>query len=60
MDKKAADKKTARLRRGLRTRHKIRELGVHRLCVHRTPSHIYAQIIIRRHRGGQGGGQGHC
>ena len=46
MDKKAADKKTARLRRGLRTRYKIRELGVHRLCVHRTLSHIYAQIII--------------
>lgn len=46
MDKKAADKKTARHRRGLRTRHKIRELGVHRLCVHRTPRHIYAQIII--------------
>ncbi len=46
MDKKAADKKTARLRRGLRTRYKIRELGVHRLCVHRTLSHIYAQIIV--------------
>ena len=46
MDKKAADKKTARLRRGLRTRFKIRELGVHRLCVHRTLGHIYAQIII--------------
>ena len=46
MDKKAADKKAARLRRGLRARHKIRELGVHRLCVHRTLSHIYAQIII--------------
>lgn len=46
MDKKAADKKTARLRRGLRTRYKIRELGVHRLCVHRTLSHIYAQIIL--------------
>jgi len=46
MDKKAADKKTARLRRGLRTRYKIRELGVHRLCIHRTLSHIYAQIII--------------
>ncbi len=47
MDKKAADKKKAtRLRRGLRARHKIRELGVHRLCVHRTPNHIYAQIII--------------
>ncbi|HCB14211.1 MAG TPA: 50S ribosomal protein L18 [Gammaproteobacteria bacterium] len=46
MDKKAADKKAARLRRGLRTRYKIRKLGVHRLCVHRTPRHIYAQIII--------------
>lgn len=45
MDKHAADKKTSRLRRGLRTRMKIRELGVHRLCVHRTPQHIYAQII---------------
>lgn len=39
------EKKTARLRRGLRSRMKIRELGVHRLCVHRTPKHIYAQII---------------
>jgi large subunit ribosomal protein L18 len=46
MDKKAADKKAARQRRGLRARHKIRQLGVHRLCVHRTPSHIYAQIIL--------------
>ncbi len=45
MNKKAADKKTMRLRRGLRARMKIRELGVHRLCVHRTPHHIYAQII---------------
>ncbi len=45
MDKKAADKKAARLRRGLRTRYKIRELGVHRLCVHRTPNHIYVQLI---------------
>lgn len=45
MDKKAADKKTARLRRGLRTRLKIRELGIYRLCVHRTPQHIYAQLI---------------
>ena len=45
MDKKAADKKAARLRRGLRARHKIRELGACRLCVHRTPTHIYAQLI---------------
>lgn len=45
MDKKAADKKAARRRRGLRARYKIRELGMCRLCVHRTPSHIYAQLI---------------
>lgn len=39
------DKKTGRLRRARRTRAKIRELGVLRLSVHRTPLHIYAQII---------------
>ena len=39
------DKKQARLRRARRGRAKIRELGVHRLTVHRTPRHIYAQII---------------
>lgn len=39
------DKKTSRLRRARRARAKIRELGVHRLAVHRTPRHIYAQVI---------------
>lgn len=39
------DKKQSRLRRGRRTRAKIRELGVHRLAVFRTPRHIYAQVI---------------
>jgi large subunit ribosomal protein L18 len=39
------DKKTTRLRRATRTRKKIRELGACRLCVHRTPRHIYAQVI---------------
>ena len=39
------DKKQSRLRRALRTRSKIRELGAHRLCVHRTSQHTYAQII---------------
>jgi large subunit ribosomal protein L18 len=39
------EKKTARLRRALRGRAKMRELGMTRLCVHRTPRHIYAQII---------------
>lgn len=39
------DKKQARLRRAARTRAKIREVGAFRLCVYRTPRHIYAQII---------------
>lgn len=39
------DKKRARIRRATRTRAKIRTMGVHRLCVNRTPRHIYAQII---------------
>ena len=38
-------KKESRLRRATRTRLKIRELGVDRLCVNRTPRHIYAQVI---------------
>ena len=43
--RKMKDKKQIRLRRARRTRAHIRELGVHRLAVHRTPKHIYAQII---------------
>jgi large subunit ribosomal protein L18 len=39
------DKKQARLRRAARGRAKIRELGAFRLCVYRTSSHIYAQVI---------------
>lgn len=38
-------KTQSRLRRARRTRSKIRELGVHRLSVHRTPRHIYAQVL---------------
>lgn len=38
-------KKTARLRRAVRTRAKIRELGVFRLTVHGTSQHMYAQLI---------------
>ncbi len=38
-------KKENRLRRAKRTRAKISELGAHRLSVHRTPRHIYAQVI---------------
>ena len=39
------DKKAARLRRATRARAKISELAAHRLVVHRTPRHIYAQLI---------------
>jgi large subunit ribosomal protein L18 len=39
------DKKVSRLRRALRSRAKIRELKVMRLSVHRTPRHIYAQVL---------------
>lgn len=39
------DKKQSRIRRARKPRAKMRELGVHRLSVHRTPRHIYAQII---------------
>jgi len=39
------DKKTSRLRRARRARSKIRELGANRLTVHRTPRHMYAQVI---------------
>lgn len=39
------DKKTSRLRRARRARAKIKDLVVHRLCVYRTPRHIYAQLI---------------
>ena len=38
-------KKANRVRRAKRTRCKISELGAHRLSVHRTPRHIYAQVI---------------
>jgi len=34
-----------RARRARKVRMKIAEFGVDRLCIHRTPRHIYAQII---------------
>jgi large subunit ribosomal protein L18 len=40
------DKKQQRMRRTRRARAKIKQLGLPRLCVHRTPAHIYAQIIV--------------
>ena len=40
-----SNKQAARVRRARRSRAKMRELGVYRLSVHRTPRHIYAQVI---------------
>jgi large subunit ribosomal protein L18 len=39
------DKKITRLRRATKTRARIREVGSFRLTVHKTPRHIYAQVI---------------
>ena len=39
------NKNERRLRRATKARARIRELAVPRLTVHRTPRHIYAQII---------------
>ena len=39
------NKKQNRLRRARKSRAKIKELEMNRLSVHRTPKHIYAQII---------------
>jgi len=41
----ASEKQKIRTRRRSRNRAHIRRLGKHRLCVHRTPRHVYAQII---------------
>ncbi len=38
-------KKDARLRRARRARARIRQQGINRLCVFRSPRHMYAQII---------------
>jgi large subunit ribosomal protein L18 len=39
------DKRSKRQRRAGKTRARIALKGIHRLCIHRTPRHIYAQII---------------
>ena len=39
------DKKTNRLRRSRKARAKIKNLGVNRLTIFKTPRHIYAQVI---------------
>lgn len=41
----AASKKESRLRRARRARAKMRDLRAVRLCVNRSPNHIYAQLI---------------
>ncbi len=38
-------KKSSRLRRARKTRAQIQRKGVNRLTIHRTPRHIYAQVI---------------
>lgn len=41
-----SDKKLARQRRAYKVRNRLATIGgVHRLSVHRTPQHIYAQVI---------------
>ena len=40
-----SDKKVSRLRRARRARFKMRELRAVRLSIHRTPRHMYAQLI---------------
>ncbi|NIO40311.1 MAG: 50S ribosomal protein L18 [Burkholderiales bacterium] len=40
-----SDKKQARVRRSRQTRRKIAELGAMRLLVHRSNTHMYAQVI---------------
>jgi large subunit ribosomal protein L18 len=39
------DKKSARLKRALKLRCKIKKFEVNRLTIHRTSQHIYAQVL---------------
>lgn len=39
------NKKESRIRRSRKTRARIRLQGIDRLCIHRTPRHIYAQVV---------------
>lgn len=45
------NKKESRTRRARKTRARIKLLGVNRLCVYKTPRHIYAQIIAADNSG---------
>ena len=44
------ERKKSRLRRAKKARAKISELRVNRLCIFRSPRHIYAQVISPDHR----------
>ncbi|MFM8341045.1 MAG: 50S ribosomal protein L18 [Methylomonas sp.] len=39
------DKKSARLKRALKLRSKIKKFEINRLTIHRTSQHIYAQVL---------------
>jgi large subunit ribosomal protein L18 len=39
------DKKKSRLKRAIKLRCKIKQLNANRLSIHKTPQHIYAQVI---------------
>ncbi len=39
------DRKSARIKRAKRTRKRIQSLGMYRMSVHRTPRHIYVQVL---------------
>ena len=39
------DKKSSRLKRALKVRSRIKNLGINRLTVHKSARHIYAQVI---------------
>ncbi len=41
------NKKASRLKRALKLRSNIKRLGTARLSVHKTPKHIYAQVISK-------------
>lgn len=45
------DKKATRIRRARRSRAKMFELGVDRLTIHKSPRHIYAQVIKGKNEG---------
>lgn len=41
------DKNTSRMKRALKLRSKIKNSGAHRLSIHKTSQHIYAQVLSK-------------